>query len=224
MSFAEDATPPNPLQHRINSRGTALASATPLSAGRLGSRAERYLFHTRYPPDRGTSEALRTEGLTMQAPVRRKLSMAVRVRDFNRAHPSDDVTFNKVVAALEERLARADALAIQQRDGTLEQHGSVVRRQELRALMRTELLPQLVRTGERAVAQRPDLAGCAPFSPDLNPLLAAGQADSAEYAAYEGQGTLELRGQAFLTSPSGDVKLAAGRLVTLDPLFIASPL
>lgn len=85
--------------------------------------------------------------------------MAVRVRDFNRAHPSDDPTLIKVVAALEDRLARADALAIQQRDGTLEQHGSIVRRQELRLLMRSELLPQLVRAGERAVDQRPELAG-----------------------------------------------------------------
>jgi hypothetical protein len=41
-------------------------------------------------------------------------------------------------------------------------------------------------------------------------------ADSAEYARYRG-GTLELHGQAFLTTRGGDVKLAAGRIVTLDP-------
>jgi len=85
--------------------------------------------------------------------------MAVRVRHFTRAHPSEDSTYLKVVAALEERLARADTLAIQQRDGTLEQHGSIVRRQELRRLMQGELLPQLVRAGERAVSQRPELTG-----------------------------------------------------------------
>lgn len=46
------------------------------------------------------------------------------------------------------------------------------------------------------------------------------QADSAEYEAYAGTGQLELRGQAFLTTPSGNVKLAAGRLVTLDPATV----
>jgi hypothetical protein len=42
-------------------------------------------------------------------------------------------------------------------------------------------------------------------------------ADSAEYAAYIRNGTLEPAGQAFLTTKDGAVKPAAGRLVTLDP-------
>jgi len=60
--------------------------------------------------------------------------------------------------------------------------------------------------------------GCAPSSADLTPLLAAGQADSAEYAPFVGDSSLELRGQAFLTTRAGEVKLAAGQLVTLDPV------
>jgi uncharacterized protein YbjQ (UPF0145 family) len=42
-------------------------------------------------------------------------------------------------------------------------------------------------------------------------------ADSAEYAGFAGKGTLELDGQAFLTTRDGSVMAAAGRLVTLDP-------
>jgi len=41
--------------------------------------------------------------------------------------------------------------------------------------------------------------------------------DSAEYAGYRTEGTLDLKGQAFLTTRSEEVKLAAGRVVTLDP-------
>ena len=62
------------------------------------------------------------------------------------------------------------------------------------------------------------VVSCAPASPDLTPQLATGQADSAEYALFAGDGYLELRGQAFLTTRAGEVRLAAGRLVTLDPL------
>ena len=46
------------------------------------------------------------------------------------------------------------------------------------------------------------------------PMLAI---DSAEYAGFRAEGQLELKGQAFLANRAGDVKLAAGRVVTLDP-------
>jgi len=42
-------------------------------------------------------------------------------------------------------------------------------------------------------------------------------ADSTEYDAYMTNGTFELSGQAFLTTKDGQVKPAAGRLVTVDP-------
>jgi hypothetical protein len=61
-------------------------------------------------------------------------------------------------------------------------------------------------------------AGCAGLLQPANPAPLAGSADAAEYDIYLGGGTRELRGQAFLTTRTGDVKLAAGRLVTLDPV------
>jgi len=58
---------------------------------------------------------------------------------------------------------------------------------------------------------------CAPAlqTRNVGPYLAS--ADSAEYAALRGSGMLELAGQALLTTASGGVKFASGRLVTLDP-------
>ena len=42
-------------------------------------------------------------------------------------------------------------------------------------------------------------------------------AEQSEYAGLERSGPLELRGQAFVATADGGVKLAAGRVVTLDP-------
>jgi len=42
-------------------------------------------------------------------------------------------------------------------------------------------------------------------------------ADAAEYRAFLQGGAAELRGQAFLTTRGGEVRVAAGRVVTLDP-------
>ena len=49
----------------------------------------------------------------------------------------------------------------------------------------------------------------------MSPLIVA--ADPAEYDAFAGSGAAELRGQAFLVTDGGEVKHAAGRVVTLDP-------
>ena len=60
--------------------------------------------------------------------------------------------------------------------------------------------------------------GCAAASrppPVPRPLL--GPADASEYSVFAAGGSLELRGQAFLTTRGGDVKVGAGRMVTLDP-------
>jgi len=60
-------------------------------------------------------------------------------------------------------------------------------------------------------------AGCGGSFAKLAPSPLPAPADSAEYAAFAGGGVLEVRGQAFLTTRAREVKLAAGRLVTLDP-------
>ncbi len=62
------------------------------------------------------------------------------------------------------------------------------------------------------------LTGCATAAgPPPVPRPLRGPTDASEYAAFAVDGSLELRGQAFLTTRGGEVRVAAGRLVTLDP-------
>lgn len=75
-------------------------------------------------------------------------------------------------------------------------------------MLRTVATLALVTAAACATASAPPAPAARPF---------AVQADSAEYRAYQAPGRRELSGQAFLTTRGGDVKLAAGRLVTLDP-------
>jgi hypothetical protein len=58
---------------------------------------------------------------------------------------------------------------------------------------------------------------CTPPTPIASPRPLGMSADSTEYAPFMKTGPHELAGQAFLTTRGGDVKLAAGRTVTLDP-------
>ena len=62
-------------------------------------------------------------------------------------------------------------------------------------------------------------AACASSNPvpAVAPRPLALAPDSTEYVSFARPGSLELTGQAFLTTRGGDVKLAAGRMVTLDP-------
>lgn len=76
--------------------------------------------------------------------VRRRLEMAKRVRDFNRAHLSTDAAYSPVLALLEELIGRMQAAAKQQRGGLLTTHASVVRRRALRRRLHHELLRHLV--------------------------------------------------------------------------------
>jgi hypothetical protein len=96
----------------------------------------------------------------MDAVVRRKLAMASRVRDFARAHPFGEPSYAQWLERLEERLARADTLAAQQRDGLIAARGAIFRRGNLRRKIRTGMLPHLVRVGEvLASRERPELIG-----------------------------------------------------------------
>jgi len=90
--------------------------------------------------------------------VRRRLEMAVRVRDFSRAHPSADASYAPVLARLEDRVARMEALARQQQGGYLVKRSSVTRRRGLRRRLHHELLRHLVTVAEDAAAEEPALA------------------------------------------------------------------
>jgi hypothetical protein len=90
--------------------------------------------------------------------VRRRLEMAVRVRDFSRAHPSADANYAPVLARLEDRVARLEAVAKQQQSGYLVRHASAVHRQGLRRKLRFELLQHLVTVAESAGRKEEGLA------------------------------------------------------------------
>jgi hypothetical protein len=94
----------------------------------------------------------------MNKVVRRKLEMAVRVRDFSRAHPSADASYAPVLGRLEDRISRMQVLAEQQQGGYLSKHSSVVRRQQLRRNLHQGLLRHLVTVAEVAAAEAPGLA------------------------------------------------------------------
>lgn len=94
----------------------------------------------------------------MQDDVRRKLEMAVRVRDFSRTHPSSDVNAQGLLARLEERIGRAEALAGQQHAGRIASRAATARRKEVRRALQRELLPYLVRVGTAAAVENPEVA------------------------------------------------------------------
>ena len=85
--------------------------------------------------------------------------MAVRVRDFLRNHPYNDPAHQAALGKLEERLARADALARQQEAGSLAERASIQQRGELRRAIQEEFLPLLVRVGQALGGENPELAG-----------------------------------------------------------------
>lgn len=95
----------------------------------------------------------------MRRDVRRKIEMATRVREFCRAHPSDDSSHVGALARLEERLTRAEGLAIEERAGRIAELSSAARREELRRTMHFQLLRHLVRVGELAAKDNAGLVG-----------------------------------------------------------------
>jgi len=93
----------------------------------------------------------------MNARLRRRLEMAVRVRDFLRAHRTDGVAEGAALARLEELLARADVLAAQQRSGIVAERASTEMRGEVRRALRTKLLMYLSAVGGLASHENAEL-------------------------------------------------------------------
>lgn len=85
--------------------------------------------------------------------------MASRVREFCRNHPSEDSAHVGALGRLEDRLTRVEALAIEERAGRIAELSATDRRNELRRTMHFQLLRHLVRVGELAAKDNPDLVG-----------------------------------------------------------------
>ena len=130
----------------------------------------------------------------MNRVVRRRFEMAVRVRDFYRAHPSTDASFAAVIAQLEEKIARIDALAKQEQGGFFTTHASSVRRRVLRRRLHNELLRHLVTVAQVAAVKQPGLeehfelvavnASNEAFRTHARKLLEQGQAQKELLAAH----------------------------------------
>ena len=95
----------------------------------------------------------------MLAVLRRRLEMAVRVRDFLRAHRTEGIQGAEAAAfaRLEELLARAEVLAAQQRAGVVAQRGSSAQRAEVRRALQSQLLKYLSAVGRVAARQNTEL-------------------------------------------------------------------
>jgi len=95
----------------------------------------------------------------MRTAVRRKLEMAAAVRQFSRDHPSDDPSYGIMLGALEGLVTRAEALAAQEIGGRIAELAATGRRDELRRSIHFQLLRHLIKTGELAAKERPELIG-----------------------------------------------------------------
>jgi hypothetical protein len=94
----------------------------------------------------------------MNAILRRRLEMAVRVRDFLRAHKTDAVGEGLGLAKLEELIQRAEVLGAQQRAGIAVTRASAEQRDKLRHTLQSTLLIYLRAVGEIAAQQDVQLA------------------------------------------------------------------
>jgi hypothetical protein len=102
----------------------------------------------------------------MNISVRRKLDMARRVRDFCRTHPSQNQGHIAAVARLEERLARAEALAQQQISGQQTVSGAIANKEELRMEIH-KTIALLAGLAKPAAKEEPELAAGI-LRPDVN--------------------------------------------------------
>src|ERR1051325_1174287 len=93
----------------------------------------------------------------MLAQLRKRLEMAVRVRDFFRAHQTDGATEQGLVARLEQLVQRVEELASQQRAGGAARRGSAEQRVEVRRKTQTKMLRYLSAVGAVAARENTEL-------------------------------------------------------------------
>jgi hypothetical protein len=108
----------------------------------------------------------------MDAPSRRRIEMGTRALDFSRAHPDASPSYAAAVTRLEDRLARAEQLAAQQREGLLQVRAATVRKVELRRTMRRAHLSHLAQVAKVAAREVPELGQKFVFKPGTTTYLA----------------------------------------------------
>lgn len=95
----------------------------------------------------------------MQGQVRRKIEGGSRVREFALANPSTEPGHQGAVIKLQEILARADILGIQQRTGQSDAQAATSRRLKLRDQIEFGLIGPLAKVGRQAAKDAPELLG-----------------------------------------------------------------
>ena len=98
--------------------------------------------------------------------------MGTRALNFSRAHQDASPGYLAAVSRLEERLARAEQLATQQRDGIIEVRSSTAQKRDLRRLMRRSHLIHLARVADIAAKDLPELGQKFALAPMSSPYLA----------------------------------------------------
>lgn len=93
----------------------------------------------------------------MKAVLRRRLEMAVRVRDFLRAHRTDGVAEAAALTRLEQLVDRAEVLVAQQRAGVVATRGAAAHRAEVRGALQSRLLRYLTAVGKVAAEENLEL-------------------------------------------------------------------
>ncbi len=95
----------------------------------------------------------------MLSDVRRKLEMAVRVRDFLKAHPFTDPSHQAIGARFGDLVTRAQALAVQEQSGRMGSAAANRRRRELRQDIEVVMIRYLRKVADLASREDPDIAG-----------------------------------------------------------------
>jgi hypothetical protein len=131
--------------------------------------------------------------MVMRAEVRRKLEMAERVSEFQKANPFAEGAVSPVAAAFEERLARAKALAGQHEAGLRTSRQTTAERAELRRDV-TALIRQLAAVAALASSEERTLRGMFDlpvrkttymrFITDAKEMLATAEANKALLTKY----------------------------------------
>jgi hypothetical protein len=107
----------------------------------------------------------------MKSDTRRKIETGVRVLNFSRARSDPSPGYASEVARLEERLARAQQLAEQQRVGISDVRTATRQKNKLRKLIRRSHLVHLARVAQ-SVTEMPELAEKFALPPHTAPYLA----------------------------------------------------
>ena len=94
----------------------------------------------------------------MNKRTRSRLEMAARALEFSQAHPDTDAGYTAAVADLAALLARSQQLADLHRQGIAEVRAATERKRDLRRSIRQGELVHVVRAGQRAAREVPELA------------------------------------------------------------------